>query len=118
MAEGFRRSASIVLGVPTDWILVGNGSDDLLTMIIRACVEPGRRVVYPTPTAVSDFNSDQSAEFVEVSYDENYNLPLDELVEANGAVIFVASPNSPSGTALLVEQLDKLATRADRQSFR
>jgi len=42
-AEGFRRSASIVLGVPTDWILVGNGSDDLLTMIIRACVEPGRQ---------------------------------------------------------------------------
>lgn len=113
MAEGFRRSASIVLGVPTDWILVGNGSDDLLTMIIRACVEPGRQVVYPTPTYTlyRILTQIQSAEFVEVSYDENYNLPLDELVEANGAVTFVASPNSPSGTALLVEQLDKLATR-------
>ena len=51
-AERFRQSASKVFGVSPDWILVGNGSDDLLTMIMRACLEPGRRVVYPTPTYV------------------------------------------------------------------
>lgn len=50
MATAFREVASQVFGIPRDWILVGNGSDDLLTMVLRACAEPGRRVVYPMPT--------------------------------------------------------------------
>lgn len=113
MAEGVRQAASAVLGVPPDWILVGNGSDDLLTMISRACIEPGRRVVYPTPTYTlyRVLVQIQAAEFVEVPYNENYELPLDQLVAANGEVTFIASPNSPSGTAVPVEQLEQLAIR-------
>ncbi|WP_041781054.1 histidinol-phosphate transaminase [Allocoleopsis franciscana] len=111
MAGAFREAASQVLGVPADWILVGNGSDDLLTMIIRACSEPGQRVVYPMPTYVlyRTLTQIQGAEFVEVPYQENYTLPVESLIEAQGAVTFVASPNSPSGTVASVEQLEKLA---------
>lgn len=113
MATRFRHAVSKVLSVPTDWILVGNGSDDLLTMVTRACTEPSRRVVYPTPTYIlyRTLAQMQDAEFVEVPYDENYNLPIDKLIQADGAITFVASPNSPSGTAVPVELLDKLATR-------
>lgn len=112
MATAFRAAASQVLGVPADWILVGNGSDDLLTMIIRACSEPGQRVVYPMPTYVlyRTLTQIQGAEFVEVPYQENYTLPVEPLIETQGAVTFVASPNSPSGTVASVEQLEKLAT--------
>jgi histidinol-phosphate aminotransferase len=111
MAGAFRQSASQVLGVPADWILVGNGSDDLLTMIIRACTEPGRQVVYPMPTYVlyRTLAQIQDAEVVEVPYHEDYSLPIEHLIEAQGAVTFIASPNSPSGTAAPVELLDKLA---------
>jgi histidinol-phosphate aminotransferase len=113
MANAFRQEASQVLGVPADWILVGNGSDDLLTMIIRACTEPGRQVVYPMPTYVlyRTLAQIQGAEVVEVPYDEDYNLPIEQLIEAQGAVTFIASPNSPSGTAVSVEVLDKLAAQ-------
>jgi histidinol-phosphate aminotransferase len=113
MATAFRQSASQVLGVPADWILVGNGSDDLLTMIIRACAEPGRRVVYPMPTYVlyRTLTQIQGAEFVEVPYPEDYSLPIEQLIEAQGAVTFVASPNSPSGTVASIELLDKLASQ-------
>ena len=113
MATAFRQSASQVLGVPADWILVGNGSDDLLTMIIRACAEPGRRVVYPMPTYVlyRTLTQIQGAEFVEVPYPEDYSLPIEQLIEAQGAVTFVASPNSPSGTVASMERLDKLASQ-------
>ena len=113
MATAFRQSASQVLGVPADWILVGNGSDDLLTMIIRACAEPGRRVVYPMPTYVlyRTLAQIQGAEVVEVPYPEDYSLPIEPLIEAQGAVTFVASPNSPSGTVASIELLDKLASQ-------
>lgn len=113
MAEGFCHSASMVLNVPRDWILAGNGSDDLLTMISRACIEPGRRVVYPAPTYTlyRVLTQIQAAEFVEVPYNENYELPLDQLVAANGELTLVASPNSPSGTSVPVAHLEALAKR-------
>lgn len=113
MARSFREAASKVLGVSADWILVGNGSDDLLTMIMRACAEPGRRVVYPMPTYVlyRTLAQIQDAEIVEVPYHEDYSLPIAEMIAAQAAVTFVASPNSPSGTSAPVAMLEKLAAQ-------
>lgn len=111
MAGKFRAAASEVLGVPPDWILVGNGSDDLLTMIMRACAEPSKRVVYPMPTYVlyRTLAEIQDGKIEEIPYDDDYQLPLEQLIAANGAVTFIASPNSPSGTAIPLDLLDKLA---------
>ncbi|MGC9454688.1 MAG: histidinol-phosphate transaminase [Phycisphaerae bacterium] len=115
MARRFREAAAKVLDVDADWILPGNGSDDLIMMIARACTGPGRRMAYPTPTFTfyrtqADI---ENAPAVEVPFDEDFSLPLEELAEANAAVTFVANPNSPSGTAVPVEQLDELAERLD-----
>ncbi|MBW4555053.1 MAG: histidinol-phosphate transaminase [Trichormus sp. ATA11-4-KO1] len=109
----FRQAASKVLGVPSDWIIVGNGSDELLNLVIRACAEPGRKVVYPMPTYVLyvTLSQMQAAEIVEIPYSEDYKLPLEELVAANGAVTFIASPNSPSGHVVSINELRKLASQ-------
>lgn len=111
MARTFQEAASQVLGVPADWILVGNGSDDLLTMIMRACAEPEQKVVYPMPTYVlyRTLAQIQDAEVVEIPFPENYSLPIEQLIQAQGAVTFIASPNSPSGTSASIELLEKLA---------
>ncbi|RMG09385.1 MAG: histidinol-phosphate transaminase [Cyanobacteria bacterium J055] len=113
MASAFRQAASQTLGVPADWILAGNGSDDLLTMIVRACTEPGRKVVYPMPTYVlyRTLAEIQAAEVEEVPFPDNYRLPVEKLIAAQGAVTFIASPNSPSGTAMSINRLDKLASQ-------
>ena len=107
----FCQAVSKALGVPADWVLAGNGSDDLLSMIFLACAEPGRKVVYPTPTYVlyRTLAQMQAAEFVEVPFDEDYSLPVRELIAAGGAVTFLARPNSPSGTAWPLEQIEEIA---------
>ncbi|MBC1224162.1 histidinol-phosphate transaminase [Nostoc sp. UCD121] len=109
----FREAASKVLGVPSDWIIVGNGSDELLSVVIRACAEPGKKVVYPMPTYVlyRTLAEMQAAEIIEISYSEDYSLPLEELVAANGAVTFIASPNSPSGHLVVTNELRQLANQ-------
>ncbi|MGD2180634.1 histidinol-phosphate transaminase [Lusitaniella coriacea] len=113
MAETFRQAASQALGVPPDWILVGNGSDEILTMIFRGFAEPGRKVVYPMPTYVlyRTLSQIQDAETIEIPYPEDYRLPVEELVKAGGSVTFVVSPNSPSGTQIPLDLLDTLAVR-------
>jgi histidinol-phosphate aminotransferase len=110
-AQEFRNAISLALGVPADWIIVGNGSDEVLNLLIRACAGPGRKVVYPTPTYVlySTLTQMQSAELVEIPYGEDNILPLEELIAANGSVTFIATPNSPSGYVVPVDDLRKLA---------
>ena len=100
LAQPFRLAAAKVLSVPPEWIVPGNGSDDLLAMVVLACAEPGRKVVYPMPTYVlyRTLAEMQDATCVEIPYDEQYNLPVAGLLAEQGAVTFVASPNSPSGT--------------------
>jgi histidinol-phosphate aminotransferase len=109
----FRQAVSQVLGVPSDWIIVGNGSDELLSIVIRACAEPGGKVVYPMPTYVlyRTLTEMQAAEIIEIPYPEDYSLPLQALIEADGAVTFIASPNSPSGHIVPNDDLRKLANQ-------
>lgn len=113
MAGRFRTAVSAALDLPSDWIIVGNGSDELLGVITRAFTSPQRQIVCPMPTYVlyRTLAQIQDAEFVEIPYDNNYNLPLEEIIAANGAVTFIASPHSPSGTVVPLDLLDKLAAQ-------
>ncbi|MYK87523.1 MAG: histidinol-phosphate transaminase [Acidobacteria bacterium] len=114
LADTFRRSAAEVLGVDPEWILVGNGSDDLLTMLFRAVTGAGRAVAYPAPTYVlyRTLAAIQGAPVLEAPFDEEYTLPVDALADSGAALTIVANPNSPSGTAATTEQLAELADRA------
>jgi histidinol-phosphate aminotransferase len=110
----FCRAVSDELGVPEDWIIVGNGSDDVLNVLVRACAEGQERsVVYPTPTYVlyRTLSAMQPAAVIEIPYPENLQLPIADLVKANGAITFIASPNSPSGHTVPLEDLRELARR-------
>jgi histidinol-phosphate aminotransferase len=111
MATLFRNVAADVLGVPTDWILPGNGSDDVLMMIARACLGPARSVAFPVPTF--DFYRTQAliedALRTEIPSGEDYRLPVEKLIDAAAAVTFIANPNSPTGVAADNDALAELA---------
>jgi len=111
VADAFRRTAAEVHGVDPEWVLPGNGSDELLLMIANACFDRGRRVAYavPTFTFYRTLAEIQAAEIVEVPYDEQFSLPVDELADAGADVTLVASPNSPSGTWYAAAELARLA---------
>src|SRR5712692_9840678 len=46
----FRQTAGKILGVDPEAILIGNGSDDILTILTRAFVPEGGLVVSPAPS--------------------------------------------------------------------
>ncbi len=102
-------------GVPADWVIVGNGSDDLLTLIVRACAQAGERTLaYPMPTYVlyRTLAAIQPADVVEVPYGQegtDWILPVNELLAAPAAVTLIATPNSPTGHLVAIEDLRQLA---------
>lgn len=113
-ANDFRDAISEVLNVPADWVVAGNGSDEILNIVVRACAQgQARPVVYPTPTYVlyKTLAEIQPADIIEVPYGDDNQLPIDALAEAEGAVTFIASPNSPSGHVVSNDDLRQLAAR-------
>jgi histidinol-phosphate aminotransferase len=112
MATMAREAAAKVYGVPAEWILAANGSDEMLALLARAFLEPGRRIAYPMPTysLYITLAEMQDATTVEVAYDEDYNLPVEGLLAAQADLTFICSPNNPSATVAPVRDLEKLAS--------
>ncbi len=111
MAERFRQVVAKALNVPADWIIPGDGSDDLIAMISRACLSGEKSVVYPVPTFTfyETQGMVQNAKIVEVPLNDDFSLPTDELIKAAGDVTFIANPNSPTGVAADNAELRRLA---------
>lgn len=113
-SKDFCQAVSDALGVPDEGIIVTNGSDDLLNILIRACGEGSeRKVVYPMPSYIlyRTLAALQAASVEEVTYLEDYQLPIEQLVAAKGAVTLIATPNSPSGHIVPLDDLRQLASR-------
>ena len=97
-------------GVGAERVVVGNGSDDIVNLIIRSVCGPGDRLVctrpsyslYPVLAAI------QGVEAVEIPLLEGFALPLRQLCSTRGAVAFVASPNNPAGTLYPPDQVAEL----------
>ena len=111
MAREFCDAVAAVLDVPADRVIPGNGSDDILVMISRACLEPGKKVVVTVPTF--EFYGVQAnienATCVPLACDPAESTEL--IANENADVTFIASPNSPTGTLTPTGVLDDLAGR-------
>jgi histidinol-phosphate aminotransferase len=102
--------AGRVLGVDPDAILIGNGSDDILTIVTRAFVPEKGLVVSPTPSYVlyQTLAELQGARFQTIPYSPDWQIPFPWPIP-NANLTFIASPNSPSGTTISVQDLERLA---------
>ena len=106
----FRRTAGRVLGIDPESILIGNGSDDILTIITRAFVPEKGLVVWPTPSYVlyQTLAELQGARFQTIPYSRDWKIPF-PWPHPKANLTFIASPNSPSGTITSVQDLERLA---------
>lgn len=109
LGRSFCEAAARRLDVDPDCILACNGSDDALTILTRACLDPGDTMVFPMPsyTLYQVLAGIQGAKFETRPFLENGELPDDFL---QGAKLgFVPNPNAPTGTFLSPDRLLQLA---------
>ena len=92
------------LGVPAGFdVILGNGSDELISIVSVACAKPGAKVLAPVPGFVMYAMSAQLAglEFVGVPLQADLTLDLPAMLDAvrkhRPAVTYLAYPNNPTG---------------------
>jgi|tagenome__1003787_1003787.scaffolds.fasta_scaffold20827279_1 histidinol-phosphate aminotransferase len=112
-SDEFRRAAAGALGVSPEMILAGNGSDEILGMVLRAYVGRGEILAYPDPTyslypVLAEIGE---VKVVEVPWGPGWELPLDALLASRPRAIFFANPNAPSGSLVPPATVRALADR-------
>jgi histidinol-phosphate aminotransferase len=114
MATAFRIRAGELYGVDPDWILCGNGSDDILTIVTRAFVGTSDMVRFANPSYLlyRTLAEIQGAACDIINYNADWSLP-EEFAKPNDwmRLAYLANPNSPSGTMVPPEKVAELATR-------
>lgn len=112
MGTAFRQTAGRVLGIDPESILIGNGSDDILTIITRTFVPEDGLVVAPTPSYIlyATLAEIQGARCQLVPFTADWALPspLRGHDEESPHLMFLANPNSPSGTQIVGPALERL----------
>ena len=115
MAEAFRRRAAEVLGVDPDWILCGNGSDDILTIVTRAFVGQGELLRLPYPSYILYKTLAQIAgrrgRGSSLSTPIGRSATISPRRASDLKLAFLPNPNSPSGTMLSPSEFCELAER-------
>ncbi len=106
---GLRAALSEYVGVARERIVAGAGSDELIDLIARLFVTAGDAIVTAVPTfGMYEFTADLvGARFVAVRRRDDFSLDVEPMVEAarSSALVYLASPNNPTGNSLSVEEL-------------
>jgi histidinol-phosphate aminotransferase len=106
-----------VKGVSEENIFLGNGSDEAIDLAYRVFCNPGRdNVVAIAPTygmyqVCADIND---VEYRTVLLDENFDFQAERLLEAcdtNTKIIWLCSPNNPTGNSLNRDEILKVIER-------
>ena len=109
-----KSKISKIKGVPVDNIFLVNGSDEAVDLCFRVFCNPGKdNVVAIEPTygmyrVAADIND---VEYRPVLLDENFSLNADKLLQSTDErtkLIFICSPNNPSGNSLSPEEIKKV----------
>jgi histidinol-phosphate aminotransferase len=112
-ARNLKERLRAALDVPADaGILLGNGSDELIQIILLALAAPGACVLAPTPTFVMYelLAVATGMRFVGVPLGEDFALDraamLNAIERETPAVVFLAYPNNPTGNLFDVDDIE------------
>lgn len=113
-AEPLRTDLAAYAGAPREQILVSNGSDEMLDLIVRAMIVPGETVVDCPPCfeMYSFYTRRAHGKVVSVERRADWTVDVEGVrraqAESQAKIIFLASPNNPTGDLLPPDDLERL----------
>ena len=117
--KGLREAISKISSVPTDQIIATNGSDELIQLLILAFSDPSDNILALEPT-FSEYRKIASylqRNYIGLKPNENLSLDKGKLLKAiqtyNPKVIFLCSPNNPTGEVLEQDFIKKILENTD-----
>lgn len=108
-----------VMGIPAHCeVLLGNGSDEIIQMVVQAAARPGAVAMAPEPTFIMyrTYAATMRMRFVGVPLAEDFTLDarrfLATMASERPSLVFIAYPNNPSGNLFADEVIAEIIERA------
>jgi len=119
-AVNLKQRLRSAMNIPGDKeMILGNGSDELIQIILLALARPGQYVLTPTPTFVMYelLAAAAGMGFIGVPLTPDFALDMPAMLAAikkhRPAVIFLAYPNNPTGNLFAVEEIEAMLRASD-----
>jgi histidinol-phosphate aminotransferase len=114
LQSAVKKKISEIKGIPSPNIFLGNGSDECIDLLIRSFCEPGidNIIICPPTYGMYEVSANiNNALIKKVPLTPNYQLNLEAIehsIDNHTKMIFVCSPNNPTGNSLLREDVELL----------
>jgi len=119
LASALKRRLRDVMVIPELFdILLGNGSDEIIQIIILACARPGACIMAPGPTFAMyrQYTLVAGLKYVSVPLRSDFSIERDAFCTAmevnQPAVVFLSYPNNPTGNLFDQDDLKQIIARA------
>ncbi|MBN2069835.1 MAG: histidinol-phosphate transaminase [Candidatus Krumholzibacteriota bacterium] len=100
-------------------IFVGNGSNEILDLLVRAFIGPGEDIVYPFPSFIAYPLICQQAGVNDIKVPlDDYRIDLEAVSKAitrDTKMVFICNPNNPTATYVTGEELDLFLASIPRE---
>src|SRR5688572_30143055 len=102
-------------GVSQDQVVLGNGSNELIELLVRTFLKPGDEAVVPHPSFVVYPMIVQAVGGIRVMVMlRDYRLDLEAMARAitpQTKVVFIANPNNPTATMVTADEVEHFMAR-------
>jgi len=118
-AAKLREELGNYVGVNHENIMVGNGSSELIELVIKTFVDKGETIMsfVPSFSMYQIFSQIHSARFAGVERNEDFTVDIDLLIkrakEINPKLILLCNPNNPTGSLIDKKDIKKLLENTD-----
>ncbi len=118
-AEQLRQSAARYYDVEKDHIIAGNGSSEMIELVLKTYIEPGDIVLSfaPSFSMYRVFSDIYSATFVPVETPSPFEFDVGYFIEMikkhHPTIVFLCSPNNPTGNVLRTEDIFNVLNATD-----
>lgn len=106
-----RKLAAHLNGLCLDNVIIGNGSDDILTIAMRCFVSEDQLAACPEPSysLYPVLANIQGAACLQIPLNDDFSLPDDFVEKAgNAKLLLIPRPNAPTGTAFAIDKMKQI----------
>jgi len=112
-AQKLRAKIASHWGVAKEQVIAGNGSDDILNLLIRVFSNEERAAggMDPSYSLYPILAAANGSKWKNVPFEEPFRLPVDAILEGGFNLFFLTCPHAPSGVVFPLAEIEKLAER-------
>jgi len=118
-ARVLRETYAAAKGIDPECVFVGNGSDEIFTLIFRGFIEPDglAAFAYPSYALYSTLAEMNGIAYDTVPLNKDFSYNLAGFLKKKRDLVIIANPNNPTGTINTRQQIERLLDRLPERAL-